>query len=128
MLGAFQYLFIREGIFWDSILTIWIHGTIEIACIILAGAAGITMGGGLVFPGTFGRLQSLQLSARRGLLLMVSIMPLIVLAAFIEGFITRYASAPYAVRGLIIIGSLIFVLGYYCFYPMLKARRGFTSF
>lgn len=128
MLGAFQYLFIREGVYMQSIFTIWMHGAIEISCIVIAGAAGITLGSGLVFPKTLSRLQSLQLSARRGLLIMLTILPLIVLAAFIEGFITRYTEASYLLRGVVIFGSFAFVLAYYVVYPWRKAKKGFTSF
>ena len=97
----------------QSFFTIWMHGAIEISCIVIAGAAGLTMGGGLVFPGTLSRLQSLQLSARRGLMIMLTILPLIVLAAFIEGFITRYSEASYIVRGIVIFGSFGFIISYY---------------
>lgn len=128
MLGAFQYLFIREGIYMDSFFTIWMHGAIEISCIIIAGAAGITLGSGLVFPKTLTRLQSLQLSARRGLLILLTVLPLIVLAAFIEGFITRYTEASYILRGIVIFGSFAFVISYYVIYPYIKAQKGFISF
>ncbi|MGH1336272.1 MAG: stage II sporulation protein M [Aureispira sp.] len=128
MLGAFQYLFIREGIYLDSFFTIWMHGAIEISCIIIAGAAGLTLGSGLVFPKTLTRLQSLQLSARRGLLILLTVLPLIVLAAFIEGFITRYTEASYILRGIVIFGSFAFIISYYVIYPYLKAKKGFISF
>lgn len=128
MLGTFQYLFIREGIYMDSFFTIWMHGAIEISCIIIAGAAGLTLGSGLVFPKTLTRLQSLQLSARRGLLILLTVLPLIVLAAFIEGFITRYTEASYIIRGVVIFGSFAFIISYYVVYPYLKAKKGFVSF
>jgi len=128
MLGAFQYLFISEGVYMDSFFTIWMHGAIEISCIVIAGAAGLTMGGGLVFPGTLSRLQSLQMSARRGLLIMLTVLPLIILAAFIEGFITRYTDASYVIRGIVIFGSFAFIVSYYIVYPILRARKGFQSF
>jgi uncharacterized membrane protein SpoIIM required for sporulation len=128
MLGTFQYLFIREGIYLDSFFTIWMHGAIEISCIIIAGAAGITLGSGLVFPKTLTRLQSLQLSARRGLLILLTVLPLIVLAAFIEGFITRYTEASYILRGIVIFGSFAFIISYYVIYPYMKAKKGFISF
>jgi uncharacterized membrane protein SpoIIM required for sporulation len=128
MLGTFQYLFIREGIYMDSFFTIWMHGAIEISCIIIAGAAGLTLGSGLVFPKTLTRLQSLQLSARRGLLILLTVLPLIVLAAFIEGFITRYTEASYIIRGIVIFGSFAFIISYYVIYPYLKAQKGFILF
>ena len=40
MLGAFQYFFFKKGLLVTSILTIWIHGAIEISSIVIAGAAG----------------------------------------------------------------------------------------
>ncbi|MCH2022056.1 MAG: stage II sporulation protein M [Saprospiraceae bacterium] len=128
VLGAFQYLFIREGVYWESFFTIWMHGAIEISCIIIAGAAGLTLGGGLIFPKTLSRLQSLQISARRGLLIMITIAPLIILAAFIESYITRYTDVSFAIRGVVIFGSFAFIISYYILYPRMKARRGFTSF
>ncbi len=128
MLGSFQYLFISEGIYMESFFTIWLHGTIEISCIIIAGAAGLTMGGGLVFPGTLSRMQSLQMSAKRGVLIILTVLPLIVMAAFIEGFLTRHVEYSYIVRGIVIFGSLAFIISYYIIYPIMKARKGFVSF
>jgi uncharacterized membrane protein SpoIIM required for sporulation len=127
MVGAFQYLFIREGVYLDSILTIWLHGAIEISCIVIAGAAGIHLGRGLLFPGTYTRLQGLQLSSRRALLIYITIVPLIIMAAFIEGFITRYSDASYTVRAILIIMSFVFMFGYFVWYPWRKAKRGFTA-
>ena len=50
MLGSFQYFFIERDLFWESFLTVWVHGTLEISAIIIAGAAGITMGRGWSSP------------------------------------------------------------------------------
>ena len=127
MLGAFQYFFIERGLFWDSFLTIWIHGTLEISAIIIAGAAGITMGKGLVFPGTYTRLQSFQRSARRGIKIMIGIAPIIVTAGFIEGYLTRHTDSPPIVRAGFILGCLAFVLLYFVWYPRRKARAGFRE-
>jgi uncharacterized membrane protein SpoIIM required for sporulation len=126
MVGAFQMLFIRQGIYWESILTIWSHGTIEIACIIIAGGAGLALGRGLIFPNTFSRLQSLQLAARRGILIMATITPLIILAAFIEGFFTG-SMASMGTRFIVVGISLVFVVGYFVLIPFIRARRGYIS-
>lgn len=127
MIGAFQYFFYTHGVFVDSFLTIWIHGTLEISAIIIAGAAGVTLGRGLVFPGTYSRLQALQLSGRRGLKIFIGITPIIVLAGMIEGFLTRYTEAPYALRGAIIGVSLLFILLYFVWLPWYLGRRGHQS-
>lgn len=127
MVGAFQYFFIDKGLFWESFLTIWTHGTLEISAIIIAGAAGMTMGRGLVFPGTLTRLQAFQISARRGIKLMIGIVPIFILAGFIEGYLTRYTETPDIIRALFILVCLFFIIGYFIIYPALKARQGFKK-
>lgn len=124
MVGAFQYLFIDRGIYLDSFLTIWIHGAIEISSIVLAGAAGLLLGKGLVFPGTLTRFQSFQLSARRGVQLMMSLIPLFILAGFIEGFVTWYSvRLPYVLRALFVLASFAFILWYYAWIPWRVGKR-----
>ena len=93
MVGAFQYFFIEHGVFWESFLSIWIHGTLEISAIIIAGAAGLVAGSGLLFPGTYRRTQAFQITMRRGLKIFIGIVPIIILAGFFEGFLaTTYKS------------------------------------
>jgi uncharacterized membrane protein SpoIIM required for sporulation len=125
MVGCFQFFFIERGLFAESALTIWLHGTLEISSIILAGGAGLTLGSGLIFPGTYSRLQSFQISAIRSLKLMLGITPIFVLAAIIESFLTRYTETPDIVRLFFILFSAFLIVGYFVVYPWLKSRQGF---
>lgn len=50
MLGAFQTFFYQHGLLWESALAVWLHGTLEIWAIIVAGAAGLTLGKDGCFP------------------------------------------------------------------------------
>ncbi len=127
MVGSFQYFFYEQGVFWESFLTIWIHGTLEISTIILSGCAGLVLGRGLVFPGTYSRLQSLQKYGLRALKIMIGIVPLVIMAGFIEGFVTRYTDAPDVLRLGIILASLSFVLLYFVWYPYQKFKDGFEK-
>lgn len=122
MVGAFQYFFIERDLFWDSFLTIWTHGTLEISAIIIAGAAGATMGRGLVSPGTYTRTQAFQRSARRGIKIMVGTIPLFIIAGFIEGFLTRNTEMPDFIRGIFILVCLLAVLVYFVWYPSVRAQ------
>ncbi|TXB68000.1 stage II sporulation protein M [Phaeodactylibacter luteus] len=122
MLGAFQYFFIERDLFWESFLTVWIHGTLEISAIIIAGTAGITMGRGLAFPGTYTRWQAFQQSARRGVKIMAGIAPVIIAAGFIEGYLTRHTQTPDLLRGAFIALCLAFVLIYFVWYPHIRAQ------
>ena len=126
MVGTFQYYFYQKGLFVESFLTIWIHGTLEISAIIIAGAAGIVLGRGLAFPGTYSRLQAFQISARRGLKILMGTVPIFIFAGFAEGFITRHTETPDALRLAVILLSLTFILGYFVWYPFRLARKGFA--
>ncbi len=125
MVGSFQYFFIERGLFAQSASSIWLHGTLEISSIILAGGAGLTLGSGLIFPGTYSRLQSLQRSGIRSLKLMLGITPVFVLAAIIESFLTRYTEAPTFLKLFLILLSAAFVIGYFVIYPWYKSTIGF---
>ncbi len=123
MLGSFQYFFIERNLFRESFLTIWQHGTLEISSIVIAGAAGFTIGRGLLIPGTYTRMQSLRITARRGLKIMIGLIPVFIFAAFIEAFFTRYTWLPDSLRLTTIILSLGFILFYFVFYPRRVAKK-----
>ena len=117
MLGSFQTFFAQHELLCESALAIWLHGTLEISAIIVAGAAGIAMGNGWLFPGTYPRLTSFRRGARRGLRIVVGAVPVFVVAAFIEGFFTRHTEWPDLLRLGIILCSLAFVIYYYIILP-----------
>lgn len=123
MLGAFQYYFFARGLGLQSVLVIWIHGTLEISAIIIAGAAGLIVGNSILFPGTHKRLDSLKRGAKDGLKLMIGLVPVFILAAFLEGFITRYASMPRPVSISILVASLFFIVWYFGVYPVRLQKR-----
>ena len=120
MLGSFQPFFAQHGLLWQSALAVWLHGTLEISAIIVAGAAGIAMGNGWLFPGTYPRLTSFRRGARRGLRIVIGTVPVFVLAGFIESFLTRHTEWPDLLRLTIILSSLAFVTYYYIVLPKKK--------
>ncbi|OAV42995.1 stage II sporulation protein M [Lewinella sp. 4G2] len=117
MLGVFQYFFYDQGIFWESFLTIWIHGALEISSIVIAGGAGITMGAGLLFPGTLSRFEAFKASARDGLKIMLGTVPLFIIAGILESYLTRHTEVPDGIRGLFIALCFLYVVWYYYWYP-----------
>lgn len=122
MVGTFQYFFYAYGGFTVSVATIWLHGTIEIGSLILVGGAGLMAGKGLLYPGTYSRLQGFRISATRGVKLLMAILPFIVLAAFIESFITRIG-LPILIKMMFVILCLIVMVYYFVVYPYLKFAR-----
>jgi uncharacterized membrane protein SpoIIM required for sporulation len=123
MVGAFQYYFFAKGLGWKSVLVIWIHGTLEISSIIIAGAAGLILGNSLVFPGTFNRMESLKRGARDGLKCMIGLIPIFIVAAFLEGFVTRYSTMPVWLSLIILISSMGFIIWYFIIYPIRLQRK-----
>ena len=118
MLGSFQYYFFSKGLGWKSVLVIWIHGTLEISAFIIAGAAGLVLGRSLLFPGTYKRLPSLKRGAKDGIKMMIGLIPVFVMAAFLEGFVTRYSQMPVWLSLFILISSATFIIWYFVFYPI----------
>ncbi|WP_339698941.1 stage II sporulation protein M [uncultured Marixanthomonas sp.] len=123
MLGSFQYFFYDQGLLWESARTIWIHGTIEISVIIIASCAGLVMGNGILFPGTYTRLQSFAKGAKDGLKILISTIPFFIIAGFLEGFVTRHTEMPDWLAILIIGGSLSLIIFYYVIYPIKLKRK-----
>jgi len=117
MLGAFQYFFYEHGVFWESIRTIWIHGTIEISVIIVAGAAGFIMASGILMPGTYPRSYAFKQKARDGLKVMISTIPFFIIAGFLEGFVTRHTEMPDWLAIMVILSSLALIIFYYVILP-----------
>lgn len=124
MLGAFETFFFQRGLGWDSILAIFIHGTIEISVIIVAGCAGLILGSSLLFPGTYDRWRSLLRGGKDAMKIAFGLVPFFLVAAFFESFVTRhYRQIPLGVNLLILSGSLVLILWYFVFYPLRLHHR-----
>lgn len=123
MLGAFQYYFFAKGLGLQSVLVIWIHGTLEISSVIIAGAAGLVLGNSILFPGTIGRLDSMKRGATDGLKFMIGLVPVFLTAAFLEGFITRYSKMPALLSIFILLASLTFIIWYFVIYPIRLEKK-----
>ncbi len=117
MLGAFQYFFHIHDLLFESIFVIWIHGTLEISAIIIAGAAGLVLGNSILFPGTYSRRQSFMIGSKEGLKIIVSLIPIFITAGFLESFVTRHTGMPVFLSLTIILSSLAFVVWYFLIYP-----------
>jgi len=123
MLGVFQYFFIKKGLLLTSALTIWIHGTLEITAIIIAGGAGMIMGNALLFPGTYKRGVSFRKGAADGIKVVTALVPVFIIAGFLEGFVTRQFQLPSVVKAGIILLSLTSVVYYFIIMPIQNSSK-----
>ena len=123
ILGAFLCFFYQYGVLKESLLTVWLHGTIEISVCIVAGTAGLVMGNSILFPGTYTRLQSFKTGAINGLKIVLGTVPFFLIAAFIESFVTRHARVSQVFDLLVIFSSLTLIIGYFVVYPIRLTRK-----
>jgi uncharacterized membrane protein SpoIIM required for sporulation len=123
MLGAFQTFFFMKNLGWQSVLVVWIHGTLEISAIIIAGGAGFILGNSILFPKTYRRIDSVKRGARDGMKLMIGLVPVFIAAAFLEGFITRYATMPKPLSISILALSFSFITWYFVAWPIILQKR-----
>ena len=73
------------------------HGSLELPAIVLAGAAGLRIAGGIVLPGLLRRREALVLAATEAVQLLAGTIPMLVVAGVIEGFLSP-SNAPRAVK------------------------------
>jgi len=93
MIGVLGALFTRAGAGMPFLALIAPHGSLELPAIIIAGGAGLKIGGALLFPGDLPRGAALKAAAPVAARLLLGTVPLFILAAAIEGFFTPTAVA-----------------------------------
>jgi uncharacterized membrane protein SpoIIM required for sporulation len=124
MVGTFVTFFYMENQLGHALPVILLHGTIELSSIVIAAAAGFTMGNSLIFPGTYSRLESFKKGAGRGIKIVMGLVPFFFIAGFIESFITRYAFMHWSIKTLIIGASAVLMIYYFVIYPYRLKRNG----
>jgi uncharacterized membrane protein SpoIIM required for sporulation len=88
MLGGVAGLFANAGYGTDFWATVAPHGVIELTAIQIAGAAGLLIAAGVVYPGRLSRRDAVRANARRAATLIAGVAAMLVVAGTIEGFIS----------------------------------------
>ncbi len=70
------------------------HGVLELPAIFISGAAGLRLGQGLLFPGLLSRRDSLAKAGSEAIRLVLGMVPVLIVAGTIEGFISPSGLAP----------------------------------
>ncbi|HET7899383.1 MAG TPA: stage II sporulation protein M, partial [Flavisolibacter sp.] len=105
---------------------VMIHGLLELSAIVLSCGAGVVMGVSWLFPGTRSRLTAFKDGVKDGVKIVVGLIPVLMLAAFFEGFVTRYYKMPLVLNLLLLCSSALFVLYYFLIYPIQLTKGGKT--
>jgi uncharacterized membrane protein SpoIIM required for sporulation len=64
------------------------HGVLELPAIFIAGGAGLLLARGLLFPGMLPRRDSIIEAGGRAVRLVLGVIPMLVIAGFIEGYLS----------------------------------------
>jgi uncharacterized membrane protein SpoIIM required for sporulation len=134
MLGSFQYMFFSKQLGYQSVMVIWIHGTLEILALVIASAAGLIMARGILFPGTYSRLVSFKAGVKDAVKIMIVLVPIFIVAAFFESYVTHLMSStfdqnqkntylPTWAGMLILIFSFLFIVWYFIVWPILLHKK-----
>ncbi len=135
MLGTFQYMFFSKGLGLKSILVIWVHGTLEISAIVIASTAGFVLASGILFPGTYSRMDSFKRGGKDAAKILVCLVPVFIVAAFFESYVTHLMSQtfdsenntgmPVWASVLILAVSAGFIVWYFIILPIRLHKKGY---
>ncbi|AOL93761.1 stage II sporulation protein M [Porphyrobacter sp. LM 6] len=115
MLGAILWLFAGQGLLVEISAWLSVHGTTELFGIMLSGAAGLHIGRAMAFPGTRPVLDAAAEAGRRGAVVMVGVVIMMIIAGLLEAFPRQLVDGE---PGRFLIGGtmLIFWLSYFFLY------------
>jgi uncharacterized membrane protein SpoIIM required for sporulation len=120
VLGAMMWLFAGQGLGVEFAAWLSVHGTTELFAILLSGAAGMHIGRSMAFPGDKSVLDAAAESGRRGAIVMVGVVLMMVVAALLEAFPRQLVASS---EGRFIIGGgfMVFWLAYFFLYQPSRA-------
>lgn len=123
LIGAFTVFFKQYGYLKTCLMVIMIHGTFELLAIVVAGAAGFAVGSSITHPGTLPRKESIMKGAKEGIKIVIGLIPIFIVAGFLECFITRFYQMPAPINWAIIALSFGFMAWYFVVYPILLNKK-----
>lgn len=112
MLGAFLALFFSRDLGIEATGWLMIHGTTELFAIVLAGAAGFSIGWAVTFPGARTRVDAAAEAGRRAATAMAGVVVMLFVAGLLEGFARQLVQQD-VVRYAIATTMLLAWLGYF---------------
>ena len=86
MIGSLYAVFWDKGLGYEFTGWLMIHGVTELFAIVLAGAAGFTIGGAVAFPGGRTRLASARAAGQKAATMAMGCVLMLIIAALLEGF------------------------------------------
>lgn len=127
-IGAFEYMFYAKGLGGYAVVTVLLHGLLELTAIILTCGAGVVMGTSWLFPKTRSRFAAFQAGVKDGVKIVIGLIPVFMIAAFIEGYVTRHYKMHILMSSSILAVCALALIGYFVIYPVYLVRRKRIAF
>jgi uncharacterized membrane protein SpoIIM required for sporulation len=123
MVGVFEQIFQKHGLGFQWVLSVLIHGMFELTALIVGCSAGVVLGTSFLFPKTGRRLDAFREGAKDGVKMIIGLVPLFMVAAFFESYLTRYYKMPLPLSLLILLLTTSFVIWYFVIYPIRLEKK-----
>jgi uncharacterized membrane protein SpoIIM required for sporulation len=94
MLGCFYMVFHDKGLGFDLFAWLSIHGVTELSAVCIACAGGARLGLAVLLPGSLTRPEALRRSGPDAVKLMLLAALMLVVAAFVEGYLRQIITSP----------------------------------
>jgi len=91
------------------------HGVLELPAIFIAGAAGLRIAQGMLFPGLLSRGDSLAKSGGEAVRLVLGTIPILIVAGCIEAFISPSPEVPWQMKFTLAAAIAVIFFGYLFF-------------
>ncbi|NET85478.1 MAG: stage II sporulation protein M [Moorea sp. SIO1F2] len=113
LIGAIGTLVGQNNLAYPFWAFVFPHGSLELPAIFFAGGAGLLIGRAILFPGQYRRVDALKFYGSQAAQLMFGIVPMLIIAGIIEGFLSPSPLVPSFLKYLVGIG-LFSLLVIYC--------------
>lgn len=111
--GALIAVYAAKGLAFELVGWLLIHGVTELFAIVLAGAAGMSIGWAVVFPGEKSRLQAASDAGRRAGAVMLGVVVMLFVAGLLEGFGRQLIRADLARYGIAAASGAVWLSYFY---------------
>jgi uncharacterized membrane protein SpoIIM required for sporulation len=112
MIGTLTGLTAFHGIGFELWTFVIGHGVIELTIIFIAGGSGLMLGWAILRPGLMRRRDALAQAARKAVYLLLGVVPWLVVAGTIEGFISPSETIAIPIKWTVGIVSGVLLYGY----------------
>ncbi|AFY55931.1 uncharacterized membrane protein [Rivularia sp. PCC 7116] len=113
LIGAVANLVSQNNLAYPFWAFIFPHGSLELPAIILAGSAGLLISKAILFPGKYCHLDAMKFYGSQAIKLVFGIVPMLVIAGLIEGFMSPNPNIPNPIKYLTGIGLLMTLIVYF---------------